>query len=119
MYNEVFLIAFAKKVKGAYPAFEADVFVTSALGPGWNELELKGRMHRITDCLGAALPEDYEQAIAILNAIADDCRGFPYLIFPDFVERFGIGFWDVSVKALERYTPMSSAEFAVRPFLMK
>lgn len=119
MYNEPFLREFANKVKGAYPVFDGEAFVRLALVSGWDELELKGRMHRITDSLGATLPAAYEQALDVLEAIADDCHGFPYLIFPDFVERFGLAaeHWDRSIAALEKFTRMSSSEFAVRPFL--
>lgn len=117
MYNEPFLRAFAIKVKEAYPSFDGEAFVLSALGSGWDELELKGRMRRITECLRAELPDDYESALDILEAIADDCRGFPYLFFPDFVEVYGGAHWERSVAALEKFTRLSTAEFAVRPFI--
>jgi 3-methyladenine DNA glycosylase AlkC len=119
MYNEPFLRGFAHKVEGAYPDFDGEAFVRLALLTGWDDLELKGRMHRITDSLGATLPATYELALDILEAIAEDCQGFPYLIFPDFVERFGLAaeHWDRSIAALEKFTRMSSSEFAVRPFL--
>jgi 3-methyladenine DNA glycosylase AlkC len=74
-------------------------------------------MRRISESLGATLPAEYERALDVLEAIADDCHGFPYLIFPDFVEIYGLAHWDRSVSALEKFTRMSSSEFAVRPFL--
>lgn len=118
MYNESFLRGFANKVKGAYSSFDEEKFVQLALASGWEELELKGRMHRISDSLAATLPDEYERALDVLEAITEDCKGFPYLFFPDFVERFGlVGHWDRSVAALEKFTRMSSSEFAVRPFI--
>jgi 3-methyladenine DNA glycosylase AlkC len=117
MYNEAFLREFGAIVRSAYPDFDEDAFVRLALAAGWEVLELKGRMRRITESLGATLPEPYEQALDILEAIADECRGFPYLFFPDFVETFGQYNWDRSVNALARFTPQSSSEFAVRPFI--
>jgi 3-methyladenine DNA glycosylase AlkC len=117
MYNESFLRTFANKVKGAYAPFDIEAFVSLALAEGWEELELKGRMHRISDSLAATLPAEYERALDVLEAISDECSGFPYLLFPDFVERYGLNHWDRSVAALERFTSQSSAEFAVRPFL--
>ncbi|WP_239616131.1 DNA alkylation repair protein [Cohnella mopanensis] len=119
MYNESFLRAFIDIVKRAYPSFPGETFVRLSLGAGWDELELKGRMRRITESLGATLPADYEQALDVLEAIADECRGFPYLIFPDFVEVYGLEHWERSVSALAKFTRMSSSEFAVRPFLKK
>ncbi|RKP50107.1 hypothetical protein D7Z26_20070 [Cohnella endophytica] len=117
MYNEPFLRAFATIVRKAYPAFDGEAFVRFALGPGWDELELKGRMRRITESLRAALPAEYESALDILEAVADECRGFPYLFFPDFVEVYGKSQWERSIGALEKFTKLSSAEFAVRPFI--
>ncbi|TFE23670.1 DNA alkylation repair protein [Cohnella luojiensis] len=117
MYNEPFLRAFNDIVRKAYPAFDGEAFVRLALAEGWDELELKGRMRRITASLGAALPAEYEAALDVLEAIAEECRGFPYLFFPDFVEVYGLAHWERSVAALELFTRMSSSEFAVRPYL--
>jgi 3-methyladenine DNA glycosylase AlkC len=41
------------------------------------------------------------------------------LFFPDFVETYGLEHWDRSVAALEKFTRMSTSEFAVRPFLKR
>ncbi|MBW5445455.1 hypothetical protein GE107_05190 [Cohnella sp. CFH 77786] len=119
MYHEAFLRDFARKITKRLPSFDEEKFVGLALGPGWESLELKGRMRRITESLGATLPPAYEQALDVLEDIADECRGFPYMFFPDFVERYGLDQWDRSVDALEKFTPMSSSEFGVRPFLLK
>ncbi|WP_276358444.1 DNA alkylation repair protein [Cohnella caldifontis] len=119
MYDERFLRGFAGRVRGRLPDFEEEEFVRLALAPGWDGLELKGRIRRITESLGAVLPEDYERALDVLEDISDDCRGFPYLFFPDFVERYGLNHWERSIAALERFTPLSTSEFGVRPFLLK
>jgi 3-methyladenine DNA glycosylase AlkC len=78
-------------------------------------------MGKITESLGSLLPSRYEDALAVLFAVSDDCHGFPYLIFPDFVARFGQGEkqWELSMAALEAFTRKSSSEFAVRPFILK
>lgn len=117
MYNETFLRGFANKVKGAYSSFNVDEFMQLSMAAGWENLELKARMHRISESLGATLPDEYERALDVLEAITDDCHGFPYLFFPDFVEMYGLNHWDRSIKALEKFTRMSSSEFAVRPFI--
>jgi len=41
------------------------------------------------------------------------------LFFPDFVEVYGLDDWDSSIPALEQFTPFSSSEFAVRPFIVQ
>jgi 3-methyladenine DNA glycosylase AlkC len=121
MYNEGFLRSLGSKLHRAFGAFDSEGFVAAAMQEPWEALELKARMRRITETLGTFLPVDYEEALAVLYAIDGECTGFPYLIFPDFVEVYGQGeeHWELSMAALERFTPRSSAEFAVRPFMLR
>lgn len=121
MYNEGFLRSFGRILQGAYDTFDIEGFVAEAMREPWEELELKARMRRITETLGTYLPARYEQALAVLYEVDKECTGFPYLIFPDFVEVYGQAeeHWALSVAALERFTQGSSAEFAVRPFLLR
>ncbi|WP_052475869.1 DNA alkylation repair protein [Cohnella kolymensis] len=119
MYHETFLREFAVKVKQEYPLFDIEGFVSAVLGQGWEQLELKGRIRRVTTSLGHTLPADFEQAVNILDGIAEDCYGFPYVFFLDYIEVYGLDHWELSMRALERFTRMSTAEFAVRPFLKR
>ena len=41
------------------------------------------------------------------------------MIFPDFVEVYGLEDWQGSLPALEQFTQQMSAEYAVRPFIVK
>ncbi|MDQ0192494.1 hypothetical protein [Paenibacillus wynnii] len=121
MYNEDFLRRFGERVHAAHGAFDTEDFIATTMTPPWDELELKTRMRRITESLGTHLKLPYAEALGVLFAIEEDCVGFPYLFFPDFVEVFGQAEedWGLSMKALERFTSKSSAEFAVRPFLLR
>jgi DNA alkylation repair enzyme len=121
MYDEAFLRQFADKVLAAYPAFNKEAFISDVMNEEWNELALKGRIRQISTVLGRHLPPDYGDALAVLYAICEECSGFPYLFFPDFVEVYGGAeeHWELSMQALERFTPKSSAEFAVRVFLIR
>ena len=121
MYNEHFLHGFGEKVHAVHGAFDIESFVAETITAPWDDLELKARMRKITETLGIYLGLRYDKALEILFAIDEDCVGFPYLFFPDFVEVFGQAEedWDLSMKALERFTTKSSAEFAVRPFLLR
>ncbi|OKP84678.1 hypothetical protein A3844_19510 [Paenibacillus helianthi] len=121
MYNEEFLRGFGTKVKEVHGSFDLEGFVAAAMRDPWEALELKGRMRRITETLGTFLPRRYEDALEILFAIDEECVGFPYLFFPDFVEVYGASdeHFELSMTALERFTSRSSAEFAVRPFLLR
>lgn len=85
----------------------------------WNNLELKARCRKISMSLGMYLPEDYKEALSILEK---SVTGFYFaFFFPDFVEVYGQDDinWDLSISALERNTEYWSSEFAVRAFIIK
>jgi 3-methyladenine DNA glycosylase AlkC len=87
----------------------------------WKGLELKGRMRQITLALGDHLPADYGLALDILHHTLPALRdqGFELMVFPDFVEVYGLDDWQASMEALEVFTQAVSAEFAVRPFIVR
>ena len=121
IYNKEFLGNFVEKVKSVYMAFDSEGFISTAINDTWDELKLKARIRRISETLGRYLPEKYQEALEVLFAIDESCIGFPYLFFPDFVAVYGQSDenWELSMKALERFTIRSSSEFAVRPFIMR
>jgi 3-methyladenine DNA glycosylase AlkC len=41
------------------------------------------------------------------------------MVFADFVEAYGLDDWDLSIPALEQFTHLASAEFAIRPFIVR
>lgn len=124
-YNYDSLHALALRIKDAYPSFPAASFLGGIIDETWDSLELKTRMRKITLQLGICLPADYEQALAILDKVVagfpPDFYDFSLMCFPDFVEVYGQEerHWDLSIAALERYSPSSTSEMAVRPFLIK
>lgn len=124
-YNDTFLHDLALRIKAVYPSFPVDNFVGDIMDETWEASELKARMRKITMNLGKQLPSDYGQALGILdNVVAGYPTGFydfALMCFPDFVEVFGQDEenLDLSIAALERYTPSSTSELAVRPFIIK
>lgn len=121
IYDEEFLLAFVRRIQSVYPPFEGQAFIASVIDESWEALALKSRTRRISTKLGQYLPSGYESALGVLNEIADDCVGFPYLFFPDFVVVYGQADhdWERSMTALELFTQKSSSEFAIRPFLQR
>jgi len=122
-YNKDYLCKLASSIQAAYSQFQADDFVSSVMDETWDDLELKGRMRQITNNLGRFLPDNYADAISVIDKVIINCGSWQdgfHLYFPDFVEVYGQGEsdWDISIAALERYTPHASAEFAVRPFII-
>ena len=117
LYTLNFLQDLSKQIKKIYPQFLNQKFLNFILDDTWNTKELKQRMRQITLALGKFLPQDYKQSIGILEQVIPFYRGFLYSFFPDFVEVYGLNSFEVSIKALEKFTPYTSAEFAVRAFL--
>ena len=78
-------------------------------------------MRHVTTCLNAFLPPEYEEAIIILRKVAPNLSNHTLasIVFPDFVEVYGLEDWDVSLPALEWFTQYSTSEYAVRPFIQQ
>lgn len=121
IYNAPLFEAFTAAFQAAYPAFDREAFLDAIYDAEWEGRELKARMRHITVCLRAALPDDYRTALDIIRRAAPslDAYGFATMVFPDFVELYGLDDWDVSIPALEQFTQQCSAEFAVRPFILR
>ncbi len=106
-------------ISANYPQFDKDKFNRLVFDSLWNERELKAKMRHITLCLRETLPEDFKQSVLILKKVAPKITGFNGMIFPDYLEMYGIGDFDTSLSALAYFTKYSSSEFAVRPFILK
>lgn len=123
-YNYNSLHELALRIRAAYHPFQVDDFIREIIDEIWDSLELKARMRKITINLGKYLPADYEQALRVIDKVVarfpPGFYDFSFLCFPDFVEVFGQDecHWDLSVAALERYSPSSTSEMAVRPFII-
>ncbi|PZD93164.1 hypothetical protein DNH61_24255 [Paenibacillus sambharensis] len=120
-YSPDFVRRLAKLAADAEPAFDAAGFERAVLDEAWGTMELKARTRRVSSLLGQYLPADYDRALDILYKIEGGFRGLTHLIFPDFVEQYGLAseHWERSMEALQRFTKGSTAEFAVRPFLIR
>lgn len=118
-FQPSFIHALSTELGSAYPLFNKARFRQRVVATGWKQLELKGRMHRIADEMYAALPFDYSKSLKILLKVAPRFTGFDAMVFPDFVERYGLDHFETSLNALASFTVLCSSEFAVRPFIEK
>ncbi|MBN1679446.1 MAG: DNA alkylation repair protein [Anaerolineae bacterium] len=111
----------AAALKHVYPAFDQGVFLARALDDDWEARALKARIRHTTNALDGLLPDDYRAALDVLRAVVPALApyGFEKMIFSDYVEVHGLDDWDASLPALEEFTRLISAEFAVRPFIIK
>lgn len=119
LYSPAFIQKLGATLKLHYPKFSITSFTNAVITDEWEHMALKQRMRHITACIHHFLPLSYNQQIDILQQTAPAFSGFLAMIFPDFVEVYGLDHYDVSVNALEHFTQYSSSEFAVRPFIVR
>jgi len=91
---------------------------------GLDSLELKARVALVAVALQQSLPEEFDRAAQVVDALvdsgilgADDAGWFFLWPVTDWVARAGRGSPAVALELLARLTPYSTGEFAVRPFI--
>lgn len=119
LYSRAVVNGIASAVAEVDTSFNLHSFMDGVFDRTWNRRELKDRMHHISRCLYEGMSGDYPTKIKRLMKISPRFDGLPYMIFPDIVEIYGLNHWDISMEALQHFTPVASAEFAVRPFIIK
>jgi 3-methyladenine DNA glycosylase AlkC len=119
MYTVQYVADLAATIQAVYPSFEISAFTGCVFDAKWEGRELKARMRHITLCLHEFIPADFREALGILRRAAPqmDAYGFQNTVFSDYVEVFGLDDWEAAMPALEQFTQIVSAEFAIRPFI--
>lgn len=126
LYNDTFFENLVGNIRIAAPHLDTESLIKNILNEDWQKLELKERMRHITKVLYRHISGDYQQKVATLldllnqlqsNGIKD--ASVEYMFLPDFVEYYGLEYFDTSIHALEKITVFTSAEFAVRPFIIQ
>lgn len=124
MYNADYISALGDAVKAQLTSFDQAGFEHWLLSEPWPELALKARMQRISEALSRFIELDYEATLALLKPVSSQFGGgsqgdYASMFFPEFVAQYGLDHFDVSIDALAHFTRYSSAEFAVRPFIVR
>ncbi len=119
LYNKKFIRSLSDVLGGVYSDFDPEKLALLVFDKEWKHKELKQRMRHIACSLNACLPEKYEDALAILKPAAEQFSGIECLVFPDYVEVYGLGHYRKSITALEHFTKYSTSELAVRPFIIE
>jgi 3-methyladenine DNA glycosylase AlkC len=104
------------------------------LSSGLDRLELKQRVAHVANALAATLPADFAAAAAVLERslappradtdvgklAATDAGLAGWIVWPmtEFVAQRGLAFPERALRALRELTQRSTAEFAIRPFLV-
>lgn len=122
--NEALVLKMAEHLRHHHPDFDAKGFIK--LSHQLPSLELKPRMRLICDFLHSHLPKEYPKALKILLKATtqpktglEPLSGFDLWAFTEFVQRYGLEHFDQSMQALHTMTQKFTAEFAIRPFLIK
>jgi len=118
-FSNSFIKQLGDAIQPIYPDFDKEKFIRLVYDGTWETKELKEKMRHITRCLHETLPKDYPKALEILIKVAPSFRSFDAMVFPDYVECYGLDDWDLSLPALAFFTKYASAEFAIRPFLAR
>ena len=125
MFNPAFFEKLCPVLKDCIPQFDCRDFIVRIFNNQWPELELKQRVRHITTVLHQVLPSDFTLALRHITAISkhleaeDRLQRFEYIFLPDYIEVYGLDYPDESLEALGEITRLVSAEFAVRPFLVR
>lgn len=107
--------------------FPADTFRKDALN-GLEDLELKERVGHLISVLHRHLPDSYPRAVDILLGCLphwdygdenDALSGFAAWPLIDYIGEHGLEHPELSLAALKQLTGLFSAEFAIRPFILK
>lgn len=123
-----------RHLQRVWPPFDRARFERLALD-GLEGLELKARAHRVADALEATLPDDFARAADILQAtlapVTDGGEASPparsdaglagWVVWPltEYVARRGLDTPERALVALHAMTQRFSAEWAVRPFIVR
>lgn len=117
--NDKVVKKIGESIHGQYSDFQLKEFtkVSKKLDP----LELKDRVLLITSELRKFLPEDFKKSLPILVKAMEkgDLKGFELWPFSEYISQFGLDYFDDSLKAMYKLTQRFTAEWAVRPFLLK
>lgn len=118
-YSHEFIENLSNDIRSFYSSFNTIFFYKKVFTDEWAQKELKQRMHHVTVCLHEYLPSNYPLAIKILTKVASNYYRHTALIFPHYVQTYGLHDYETSVKAMETLTQFGTCEFAVRPYILK
>ncbi|MEI3612031.1 DNA alkylation repair protein [Pseudogracilibacillus sp. SO30301A] len=124
-FNEELAVYLSRLIEPHYPYFNTISFIENIQNKV-EDKELKARVAVIGDELKNHLPENYEDALAILLQILGPENEFEegmftkgYFLMPVayFVEKYGLHHFDVSMLAIVEITKRHTSEYAIRPYL--
>jgi 3-methyladenine DNA glycosylase AlkC len=118
-FNPVRYRSFADSLGTLEPRFDREVFLTQTL-EGLDQRELKARLRQTVLALHAALPGPFKHNLSVLRKFAPKIgHSFIAVCLADYAAEFGLNTPAVALPALKYFTSFGSAEFAIRPFIIR
>jgi 3-methyladenine DNA glycosylase AlkC len=117
----------AVSLQALVPNFATEQFCQAAL-TGLASLELKQRVTHIIQVLHVFLPQDFAQAAKALEGIPkvwsvqkSTTKVSAFAAWPliDYASVYGLAQPNIALALLKKLTPLFSAEFAIRPFILE
>ncbi len=127
LINPEVVTFYANSIYSQYPDFNPNDFKLEIIA-NLSNLELKQRSKLIAAKLHLYLPDDYKTACSILEKVLGKPaeneqnitdNGFKFLPISDFIEHYGINDFETSFNLMYQLTQRLTAEFAIRPFIIK
>lgn len=121
------IIRISQALDKVSPNFKQYEFEKSCLN-NLEHLELKERVNHIIQVLHHFLPTDFTEAVNLLIKIPnvwdfgdpeDSLKGFAAWPIIDYLSVYGLEQPEISLHGLKKLTHLFSAEFAIRPFIIK
>jgi 3-methyladenine DNA glycosylase AlkC len=126
LYNEKFYLTLSTHLAKCLDDFDEHKFMALMLYENFEQLELKERMSHTKEVIHQFMPQAFSSAAKVLIKLIESLTdsgikegSVEYMFIPEYVETYGINHYQCSVDAFEIITQFTSAEFAVRPFLIK
>ncbi|MFZ5917018.1 MAG: DNA alkylation repair protein [Chloroflexota bacterium] len=119
LLNSESVAALGDTIQRSSPTFDRQIFLERAFDADWPGRELKQRIRHLSGVLQDQLPADYRAALDVLRQAMPGVEGIVLWVFTDYVEVYGLDDWEASISALKAFTQRMSAEFAIRPFIVR
>ncbi|MFH6994054.1 DNA alkylation repair protein [Flavobacterium sp. FlaQc-48] len=126
IYSVAFYENFGQAVAEVHPAFDKEKFISTIYEGDFIQKEWKDRMKHTTVVFRQFMPENFPEAVVIIEKIIENLKenkftegNLAFIFFADYIEMYGLDYFETSAKAFVSITQFISCEFAVRPFILK
>jgi len=126
-FNEGKVSHIGRDLLVAYPRFDLEGFIGMVMND-LDELSLSERAWSITEAMRYFLPKYYEEVAEIFKKTfgpelhsdrMEGMDGFYYMPFGNYVAKYGLDHFEISMDLLRDITIRFTSEFPIRPFLEK